>query len=172
MRVRQLLLCLIVAGTTAACAGTPPMAMQGSPEDEAAIRGLAEKYMAAYNAGDAAALAALAAPDYDAVAPDGTRVTGPAAVERAQNAQMQQSASMNVHPTLSGTPTFVHWINADNAFMAGTFTVAGVPEGQPNKGAWLVTVKRGTDGQWQMTSELAANDMEPPAMANAPAMGK
>jgi len=171
MKSRTILLFvgLATAFTTVACGGAPDMAMQGTAEDEAAIRGLPDRYVAAYNAGDAAGIAALAADDYQAVAPDGTLVSGKAGVERMTAAEMQMNRKMNVTVTLSVSMDFLHWLDAENATIGGSWTVTGVPAGQPDRGSWLAVVHKSPDGQWLLTSDLAAPFLQPPPAEAAPA---
>lgn len=151
-----------VAVTTVACGGGN-MAMQGTAEDEAAIRGLPDRYVAAYNAKDATGIAALAADDYQAVAPDGTAINGKAGVEQMLSAEMQMNQKMNIDVTLGASMDFLHWLSAESAAVGGSWTVTGVPEGQPNRGSWLAVVHKSPDGQWLLTSDLAAPHLEPPA---------
>jgi ketosteroid isomerase-like protein len=150
---------------TVACSGAPEMAMQGTAEDEAALRGLADRYVTAFNANDAAGIAALVTDDYRAVAPDGTLTSGPAGVEQMESQGIQMRQKMNVNLTLRATTDFVQWVNADTATVGGSWTADGVPEGQPNRGSWLAVAHKSADGEWQMMSTLAADYLPPPAEA-------
>ena len=148
---------------TVACGGeSTTTMMQGTAEDEAAIRSLPDRYVAAYNADDAAGIAALTADDYQAVAPDGMLVSGKAGVEKMMGMEMQMNQKMNVDPTLSVTTDFLHWLGADSATIGGKWTVTGVPTGQPDKGSWLAVVHKSADGQWLVTSDLNTPFMQPP----------
>ena len=158
-----------VALTAAACGGAPEVAMQGTAEDEAAIRGLADQYVAAFNARDAAGIAALAADDYMAVAPDGTVVSGRAGVEKMQMADMQMMQKMNMDMTLSTSVEFVHWLDAENATLGGTYALEGTPTEANSKGSFLAVAHKSADGQWMMVGDLGAPFVPPPPAPAPPA---
>jgi uncharacterized protein (TIGR02246 family) len=155
----------VMALTAAACGGAPEMAMQGTAEDEAAIRGLADRYVAAFNAHDAAGIAALAADDYMAVAPDGTVVSGKAGVEKMQMSDMQMMQKMNMDMQLSAAVDFVHWLNAENATIGGTYALEGTPAEANSRGSFLVVAHKSADGEWLMVGDLGAPFIPPPAPA-------
>lgn len=165
MKRWSLLACvgLTVAVVAAGCAAPEPMATEGTAEDEAAIRALATAYATAFNAHDAAGLAALVADDYETVAASGTHVMGPAGVEALEEADIQERMAMGVEITLSVEPVFVNWIDAGHALMGGTWSTTGVPEGMPNSGSFLVVAAAAEDGSWKMISGLPAQYVEPPA---------
>jgi uncharacterized protein (TIGR02246 family) len=160
---------LLIAGVAAicaavACGGTSTTTMmQGTAADEAAIRSLPDRYVSAYNARDAAGIAAIMADNYQAVAPDGTIVQGKTGVQKMVGMEMQMNEKMKLDVTLSVTTDFVHWLGADSATIGGTWTATGVPAGQPGKGAWLAVTHKSPDGQWLVTSDLSTPFMESPA---------
>jgi ketosteroid isomerase-like protein len=156
---------------TGACGAAPEMAMQGTPEDELILRGVADQYVAAFNAGDAAALAAMVSDDYMVVVPDGSTISGKAGVEQMEAEGIQMRQKMNLNMTLHATTSFVQWLNAETATIGGTWTADGLPEGQPNRGSWLAVAHKTREGEWLLTSTLAADYIEPPPVdaAAAPA---
>ena len=159
---------LVAIAVTSGCSATSDMAMQGTAEDEAAIRALADRYVVAFNANDAAGIAALVSDDYQAVAPDGTLMTGKAGVEKMLGMEMQMRQKMNVNLTLSVSTSFLHWLDAGNATMGGSWTATGAPQGQPDRGSWLAVAHKSPEGEWMLVSDLASNYMEPPSAAEPP----
>lgn len=149
------LLALLIACT--APQGGGGAAATGSPEDEQAVRGIAEKYAAAYTAKDTAAFGALVADDYQVVDPTGKLIQGRAG---AVTAVAQEFAMIPAGVTMSmkATTSFVHWIDATHATAGGTFEMSPAMPGMPSKGSWLATaVKQGSD--WKVTSAMGAPDM-------------
>jgi uncharacterized protein (TIGR02246 family) len=168
---------LLFGGVAAVCAmvacegSSTTTVMQGTAEDETAIRALPDRYVAAYNAGDAAGIAVLTADDYQAVAPDGTLVTGKGGVEKMVSMEMQMNEKMKLDVALSVTTDFLHWLSADSATIGGRWTVTGVPPGQPDKGAWLAVTHKSSDGQWLVTSDLSTPFLQPPPAQTPQASG-
>lgn len=150
-----------------ACAGAAAPAATGTADDEAAIRAVATGYATAYNAKDAAGIAALMAEDYDAVGPDGMRMTGRAAVE-SMTATELAAIPAGATITLNVTTDFVRWIDANNATAAGGWTVAGLPPGVgQDRGSWLGVFRKDADGQWRMTGGLTSPYIPPPPAPTA-----
>jgi uncharacterized protein (TIGR02246 family) len=162
------LMTLVPVMLMTACAGSPPAATQGTAEDEAAIRGLPEKYVAAFNANDAAGMAALADDSYQSVSPDGSLVTGKAGLQQMEEQGIKARRSANITATLSVTTDYLQWIGADAAAIGGAWSATGLPAGGPEKGSWMGVARKGADGQWRLTSTLAADYLPPPPPA-APA---
>jgi len=173
MRVRTVLYLagLAVVVTTAACTGASNVATQGSAEDETAIRGLADKFVSAFNANDAPGIAAIVTDDYRSVAADGTAINGKAGVEKAEGEGMQMRQKMNLSLTLSASTGFLQWIDASNATIGGTWSTSGAPDGTPNKGSWIGVAHKAAGGEWLLSSSLAADYVAPPPAAapSAPA---
>jgi hypothetical protein len=66
--------------------------------------------------------------------------------------------------------SYIHWVNANNASVGGTWTISGLPPGAgAEKGAWMTLSQKGTDGQWRIGSALVAEYHPPPAPPAAPA---
>ena len=134
------------------------IAAQGSaPADENAVRGHVDAWIAAWNKGDAQAIAQLVTEDWEDVSPDGTHTKGRAAFE-------QSLASMFARRqgTLrgSGTTVFVRFLTPDIAIASGTLTATG-GAAEPEKGSWiLIYVKQG--GKWLVAGGHAATAPPPP----------
>lgn len=153
----------------AACMETEAPAMSGTPEDEAAIRAQVTAYANAYTAKDAAALAAIATEDYESVGPDGTRMSGRAAVQEMVAAEMaMMPAELTI--TVTATTDYLRWLSADAAVAGGTWSSTGAPAGMgPERGAWMSVFRRDSDGQWRMSNGMSAPYMPPPAAPDAAA---
>ena len=171
MRTRRVpyLAGLAVVVTFAACSSAPSVATQGSAQDETAIRGLADKFAAAFNANNAAGIAAVVTDDYKSVSPDGAAVNGKAGVEKAESEGIQIRQKMNLSLTLTVSTDFLQWIDASNATIGGTWTVSGAPAGSPGKGSWMGVAHKSAGGEWLLSSSLAADYVAPPLPAPAPA---
>lgn len=166
---RQRLAGAMVVMALAACATAAPVATTGTAEDEAAIRAVATAYANAYNAKDAAGIGALMTEDYDAVGPDGTRMSGRAMVESSTAAEFAAFPA-GATITLNVATDFVDWIDANNATAAGTWTVAGLPPGAgQDRGSWLAVFRKDADGQWRMSGGLTSPYIPPPAMPDSAA---
>jgi uncharacterized protein (TIGR02246 family) len=152
----------------AACAETEAPAMSGTPEDEAAIRAQVTAYANAYSTKDAAALAAITTEDYESVGPDGSRMSGRAAVQEMVAAEMaMMPADMAI--SVTATTDYLRWLSADAAVAGGTWSSTGAPAGMgPDRGAWMSVFVRDTDGQWRMSNGMSAPYMPPPPAATTP----
>ncbi len=133
-------------------------AAQGSsPTDEQAVRSNADAWVAAWNKGDANAIAQLVTEDYEDVSPSGTHTKGRAAYEKGLASEIARRQGT---PSLSVTTVFVRFLKPDVAVASGTWTVTGGAAG-PEKGSWTATyMKQG--GKWLMASGLAAAAPPPP----------
>jgi ketosteroid isomerase-like protein len=171
MRTRRVpyLAGLFAVVTFAACSSAPSVATQGSAQDETAIRGLADKFVAAFNANNAAGIAAIVTDDYRSVAADGTAINGKAGVEKSESEAVQLRQKMNLNLTLSVSTDFLQWIDASNATIGGTWSITGAPGGSPNKGSWMGVAHKSAGGEWLLSSSLAADYVAPPLPAPAPA---
>jgi uncharacterized protein (TIGR02246 family) len=146
-----------------ACATAEPMPMMGTAEDEAAIRAQVTAYANAWAAKDAAALAAITTEDYEAVNPDGTKLTGRAAVQEMVAAEMAMMPA-DVTMGLSATTEYLEWMSATHAVAGGTWSATGMPAGAgPDRGAWMSVFRKDADGQWRMSHGMSAPYMPPPA---------
>lgn len=133
--------------------------MTGTPEDEQAVRAIADKYAAAYTAKDTAAFGAITADDYQGVDPTGKMIQGRAgAVASAAQEFAMIPAGMSM--SMTATTDFVKWMDATHAVAGGTWTVSPAMPGMPSKGSWLATAAK-QGGEWKVTSALGAPDMTP-----------
>lgn len=167
MRQRFLQVCAL-AGVLAmaACASAP--AATGTPEDEAAIRANGGKFAEAWNKGDVPAIQAMIADNYHAVEADGTLVEGKAANEAREKESASQRAPLGLK--LSIQTSYIHWVDANNASVGGTWSLAGLPPGAgAEKGSWTALNQKGADGQWKIATALVAEYHPPPAPPAAPA---
>jgi len=144
---------------TTGCSAPAAAPATGTAEDEQAIRGLADKYAAAFTARDTAAFRTLVTSDYQDVDPTGKHTQGADAVVASVAAEMAtMPAGMTV--AMKTTTTYVTFIDATHAVAGGTFEVTPAMPGTNGKGAWMaVAAKEGSD--WKMMSALGAGDMTP-----------
>lgn len=155
---------LLVALALAACAPAPA-ATSGSAADEQAIRDMAGKYQTAFNARDAKALTALMATDYEEFDAMGVHTQGRDAAEKNMTAMWPMMPAGMQMSTV--TTEFVKWIDGTHAIAGGKYTMAGVPAGGPDHGAWMGVMAK-QDSSWLMVSSLAG-DAPPTPPAAAPA---
>jgi hypothetical protein len=64
---------------------------------------------------------------------------------------------------MTASTGFLHWIDASNASIGGTWNLAGAPEGAPNKGSWMGVAHKSASGEWLLSGSLAADFVPPPA---------
>ena len=163
MRMRMLTAVAALSLLLAACpAPAGETATTGTPDDEAALRANAEAWATAWNARDAAAIAALMTSDYHEVTPDG-RHHGSSA--DAQAALAAEFAQLPTGVTIALTTSFTQFINGNNAYAGGTWSTTGMPSGSPTRGSWLVISEKDSTG-WKIASGLGSTDITPmmPAM--------
>ncbi len=160
----------VAALAIAACAPAPPP-MKGTADDEVALRGMAGRYSAAFNANDAAALQQDTSDDFESIGPDGVHTKGRAAAQQMDEAGMKERQAAGLKLTLTATTGYVTWIDATHAVVAGTYTMAGLPPGASDKGAWMLVAKKGADGKWKSTNSLVSELPAPPPPP-PPAKGK
>ena len=108
------------------------------------IQKVADQYLAAYNKGDVKALVALYTDDAMRVSPDGSFVTGKAAIEKGYQAALGGGGGGQL-PLKPGQTLMV---TADVAVIEGTFEVASTP---PARGRYVNTIVRKA-GSWKLAS--------------------
>jgi uncharacterized protein (TIGR02246 family) len=140
-------------------AGTIPSKADNAA-DVAAIKKGEELFKAAFDAGDAKAVAALWTPDGELVEEGGERIEGRAAIEKRYADFFK--ANPKIHITIR--VDIIRFPNAETALEDGSATVS-FPSGIPmNSGNYsVVHVKR--DGKWLMWSVRETPSEEPPAQA-------
>jgi uncharacterized protein (TIGR02246 family) len=155
-------LVLALALVSAACGGAsaPPTPSTPTDADRAAVRDLTTAYQTAWNAKDAAAVAALVSDTYQAVLADGTHIQGRAAFQERQVAEFGQMAGLT--PSLTITQVYADWIDVNRAITGGTWRVTGGAPGVPDSGSYMTQTMKGADGRWRLTNNLVASLVPPP----------
>ena len=153
--MRQTLLVTMLL-TLAACTASSPAI--GTAADEQAIRDGGAKWSAAWNKGDAKAMAAMVTDDYESIDASGVHTQGRPAFEQAMAAQF---AGRPAGMTMTITTGFVKWLSATSAVAGGGWSVAGPTAEMSARGSWISAYQK-QDGAWLIASGLGAN--EPPGM--------
>ena len=138
----------LAASLTAVLAVTAWVAAQ---QTDPAIEKLARTYEAAFNKGDAKAIAALHTSDAVRMFSDGQVVNGRTGIEQAYTAALTgelKGAKLTIGPGQ------VQKLTADVMTTTGTYEVAGGKT--PAKGRYLNTLKR-EGGQWLLASVATAD---------------
>jgi uncharacterized protein (TIGR02246 family) len=135
---------------------------RGQPDraaDEAAIRANIDKFVKAYNAGDAKAIAALFTPDGEAWDKEGNEAEG-----REEIAQtFAELFASNPKKRIELSVESIKFIGADLAMVVGTTKETLAPNEPPEIDRYTVLhIKR--DGKWQMA--LARDEEGPPPSAH------
>jgi uncharacterized protein (TIGR02246 family) len=165
MLQRRLFLALVAIS---ACAAPQPEAAEPAADpaaDMAAIAAMRQGYQTAFNAGDAAGVAAyLTADAYDMENGIPTMV-GNSAVQEGLTANFQQN---NAQIEITSQKTDV---DGDIAYDRGTYRITMTPKAggaaMTEEGRYLVVAKRQADGSWKLV-ELMGNVATPPAPTPAP----
>jgi hypothetical protein len=152
----------VVVGASACGAPAPePMAMQGTSEDETAIRGLGDRYVAAFNANDVAAMTSMVSDNYEVVEADGTHVSGRAAYQQMLEKDVAGRQGAGITLALTATTDFVRWLSATHAVVGGKWSGTGLPPGAPASGSWMGVVAKSPTAEWQYLSALVSTFMPP-----------
>jgi uncharacterized protein (TIGR02246 family) len=140
--------------TQAPTAGSPgPRApMSDRPEDERALRTLAETYARSYNAGDARSLAALFAPDAEMTDESGQRLRGSSLIETVFGSMFRQRPGAS----LTLTPTALRFHGPDVAEEEGRTVVKVGEEGPATRHYMAIAVKQGN--RWRYSSFREEHD--------------
>ena len=157
---RYAILTAIVSAT--ACGGSPP----GTPGDPAPVAEVRNKYVAAFNAGDAAGVAALFAEDAVSLPDHHAAVEGRAAIESYMRDTFgQYTANISVTPGETE-------VAGDIGHEHGSFTVTMTPktggQAMTQNGKYLVVLKRGSDGRWLIHHDVDNTNEPPPAPPSEP----
>ena len=152
--------CLALAGCVASTPATD------NATEAAAIAAVNDAWGKAYNAGDAAALAALYSEDAAVNPPGSPQVRGRAALQEffAKDTADTKAAglTMNLNPQRdSGT-------SGDLAWESGTFTATDKAGATVDTGKFVTVLKR-TDGKWQIVRDTWNSDNAPAAPPAEPA---
>ncbi len=150
---------VITAGviTARAIAAEP----EPQPNEEAAVKAVADAYIAAYNRGDAKALANLWSEKGDWITPAGQRAHGREAIEK----QLESLFADNQGGQLEMAESSVRFVTPDVAVDEG---IVGVirPEQEVKASAYIAVVVK-QDGQWKVDSLRGTAIPEAPAPAPA-----
>lgn len=142
-------LCLIAITSIAP---QPTMAESVSDGDViSAIQAQNARYMAAYRAGDAAAIAALHTEDAIVMSPNRPRVQG------LEDIESIIAKDLLLGPSKIGLNTVEVTTNGDTAYEIGQYTMSiKVAGGKPIEdfGDYLVIWKRGVDGIWRLHVDI------------------
>jgi len=163
LMIGSTLLLALLAGAACQPAEQPAATKDTSAADLAAITQVRDAYVAAENAGDTAAVAALYAEDGVRMAPDQPAASGRAAIE----AQLQQEYSMMaMELSVASRETKVA---GDFGYDVGTHKIKLTPKAGGNAiesvGKHLVTLARQADGSWKITNLIFNSDAPLPAPA-------
>lgn len=113
-------------------------------EAEAEVAAVREAWIAAAEADDAAAVAALYAPDAVLMAPDGSSLTGRAAIQEQLAMDFAEVSATTVTPTHFGQSGMVAWESGE---FSQTVTS---PEGEMEVSGQYTVILENRDGQWQI----------------------
>lgn len=157
MRLRfHLAMPLLATMLVSACGGGS--SQPAASTDPAPINDLRNRYVAAYNAGDAAALALLFTEDAVSLPDHRPALVGRAAIQRDFEQMFAQFAA-----TLSVTPSDTA-ITGDMGHEHGTYSVTLTPkaggDAVTNSGKYLVVFERQADGSWLLHHDMDNSDSE------------
>jgi uncharacterized protein (TIGR02246 family) len=154
MRSAKILVASAAIVAIGACApAAPPEPAMPTDADRQALTDLMARVETAYNAMDTAGMLATITDDYTSISSDGTRTEGKAAYEA--NMAEEFAGERPEGFSLSIDVGYIQFIGADAASVGGTWSVAGVPEGMPNSGSYLVVAVRSGD-MWLTRNTVVA----------------
>jgi uncharacterized protein (TIGR02246 family) len=152
---RYAILAAIVSAAACGGSSTPT-----TPGDTAPIAEMRDKYIAAFNAGDAAGVAALFAEDAVSMPDHHVALEGRAAIESYMRDTFAQYTT-NITVTPGETE-----VMGDIAHEHGSFTTTITPKAGGNAmtdtGKYLVILKRGSDGRWLIHHDIDNANVAPP----------
>jgi uncharacterized protein (TIGR02246 family) len=163
------LVAIVLGFSLAGCRGTtegPAPAAKGPTKDEdiAAIKEVYAKEVAAYNARDAAAMAALHSDDALFMAPGEPKIVGREAIKSMRQKQFDWITKEITAGTLAEEAEEVG-VAGDWAFARGTFRFVGTSKvgGKPvdDVGKWIDILERQPDGSWKMHRDCWNSDKPP-----------
>lgn len=129
----------------------------GGGPDESAIRAAVDSYVAAYNRGDAKAVAACWSENADWVSPTGQRFQGRQAIEREMQAMFADNKGLKIEVI---EPT-IRLLTPDAALEEGTVRV--IRPGEPPSKSTYVAVHAKKNGRWKLESvrETSQPEVQP-----------
>lgn len=123
--------------------------VQGQGKTEPVLDKITAEYAAAYNAKDAAKVAALYAEDALVMPPNEPMVKGRANIQARLQRELKEDVTLQLTPTEST-------ISGSQAFEAGTATVK-LPDGRTEKEKYLVVYKR-VGSEWKIAFDIWNSD--------------
>jgi uncharacterized protein (TIGR02246 family) len=123
--------------------------VQGQGKTEPVLDKITADYAAAYNAKDAAKVAALYAEDALVMPPNEPMVKGRANIQARLQRELKENVTLQLTPTEST-------ISGSQAFEAGTATVK-LPDGRTEKEKYLVVYKR-VGSEWKIAFDIWNSD--------------
>jgi uncharacterized protein (TIGR02246 family) len=130
------------------------------PEDEAAVRAMADAYLAAYGRGDAKAAADLWSEKGEWVTSSGQRAQGRAAIREELDARFAEDEKLHLELVESS----VRFVTADVAIDEGRVRVT--QPGQDDSESTYIAVAVKKDGQWKLDSLRETDLPEAPTSAS------
>jgi uncharacterized protein (TIGR02246 family) len=162
-RFAQLAGAFAIAAFAAACAA--PAAPDTTAEDTAAINALRSAWMTAYNAGDAAGLAALYTENASVMNAGEATVTGRAAIQAYYEGMFaQMTGTSDVRSSamaVSGAWAY------DSGEYSGAMTPKAGGDAMNRAGRYVVILQKDAAGTWHLARAIT-NDPMPPAPAMTP----
>jgi len=154
MQNAKILVAAVAIFALGACAPAPaPAPAEPTDADRQALMDLMATVATAYNAQDVAGMGATVTDDYNGLSPDGTRIEGKAAYEAQLATEFAEPFPEGF--VLSIEVGYTQFHGADAATVGGMYSVAGLPEGAPNSGSYMVLAVRSGD-QWLTKNALVA----------------
>jgi uncharacterized protein (TIGR02246 family) len=152
MNSARVLLTVLLMSVLVACAPASQNTGSTSSNDSALVNNVRTDFMAAFNAGDAAKVASLYAPDAVIMPTHQPVTTGRDAIENYNKTFFEMfTATINISPV--ETKVF-----GDRALDRGTYTISLTPKagGSPmmDEGKYLVLLQRQADGSWKLTHDI------------------
>jgi uncharacterized protein (TIGR02246 family) len=142
-----------VGSLVGACAQEPAMPPDTTAEDTVAIGELRGAWDAAYEAGDAAALAGLYTTDAVLMQPGLPTMTGRAAIESHYGQGFAQgSFTVDIRP---GSTVVDGDIGYEHGQFTGTMTPAAEGDPRQTEGRYVVMLRRDTDGAWRIARSMS-----------------
>ncbi len=151
----------IIAAGLAACA---PAAPTFGDADANAIRQSVKDFTTSMLAGQWDTWTGLLTDDVAFLPPNGTIVSGKAAVRAFGEAFPKLTAFTAEAVDIAGS--------GDVAYTRGTYALTANPAGAPpmqDKGKWLGIYRKQTDGSWKLSYDVWNSDLPLPTAASAPA---
>lgn len=158
----SLMLAASVAALAGCARGAPPQA--DTEADKAAVKAVSLAWKKAYNAGDAAAVAALYAEDAVLSAPGTPAVRGKVAISDYLLKKVAEFSTAGL--TVADAPMGEVLASGDLAWQWETYQVTD-KSGALRDAGKLVTLFRRQDGKWLIAGDTWNSDAMPPAAAAA-----